>query len=337
MEKHPSSLSRIAAIVLMSCVTTICFGQSDASQHVPGATTVKFDVTTLDMPDFPFDNPCVVQVINVSKLKDKNGATIGGSVAYATVMIAEGTQLTLADSTLITSKYTSSIVKWNVFQGDFIYVIVDYSQVPKKNRTDGFYSNSQFFKPNRTYVMRVVFFDKQGKYLTHLSRSNHIRTKFGDYMKSDFGFGYVNMFNPGVIGFASAHVYLYPINYDADLGKIKSLYKQASMRLSGFFGISPITIYSNTQQPIVPLTKTGNFVYGLGIRSPLYGYYGQHRVLRAILQPMRLTIGNVVFTQNNASPLISTPEYKQALYFGISYDLTLSTLFSPITKLTTPP
>lgn len=326
----------------MSCVTTICFGQSDASQHVPGATTVKFDVTTLDMPDFPFDNPCVVQIINVSKLKDRKGTVVGGSVAYATLMIAEGTHLNLADSSCISEMVTvirkaKKLQEWAVFQGDMIYSIIDYSEVLKKDRKSGFYESTQFFKPNRTYVMRVVFFDKQGKYLTHLSRSNHIRTKFGDYMKSDFGFGYVNMFNPGVIGFASAHVHLYPINYDADLGKIKSLYKQASMRLSGFFGISPLTIYSNTQQPIVPLTKTGNFVYGLGIRSPLYGYYGQHRVLRAILQPMRLTIGNVVFTQNNASPLISTPEYKQALYFGISYDLTLSTLFSPITKLTTPP
>lgn len=122
---------------------------------------------------------------------------------------------------------------------------------------------------NTTYVLRIVFFrtiktkdgskDSTQQYVTAIQRSNHVRTKFADYMKADFGFARVPHIN-GTIGFTSVHVHFAPINYDADLGKISSFTKEMPLRLSAFFGISPLTIYSDTKIPITKLSAAGNFI-----------------------------------------------------------------------------
>jgi hypothetical protein len=339
-------------ILLISCfLSTHSKSQSNAADFVPGASTVKLDASTLDMGDLPFDNPGVIQIINIPKIKDLVADPTGKTdiaINQAQVMIVEGNSITHdganSDSAKIynSGASVSRPVFWKRF-GDAFYIVIVYDQVWNKEKRC-FYKKNQFFKPNTTYVLRIVFYktikSKDGKsdsakYITAIERSNHIRTKFGDYLKADFGFAHVPNIN-GTIGFTSVHVHFAPVNYDADLGKIASFSKELPMRLSAFFGISPLTIYSDTKVPITKLSAAGNFIYGIGLRSPFYGWYGEHRIPRTILQPMRLDFGNMVFTQSNASPLITTPVYLQSWYIGMSYDFTLLGLFGPISKLVSP-
>jgi hypothetical protein len=319
------------------------YAQPNATDFASGATNVNLDASTLAMSDFPFDNPAIITINNLPKLKDKNGKDV--VIKYARMMVVEGLSLSfdrnnaMSDSAIIWNNSKGKPVRWER-QGDAFYMIVLYNQVlykpkdEKKSKT--FYKNSQYFRSNTTYVIRVSFYDEKDVFVAGILRSNYTRTKIGDYLKTDFGFARVPNIN-GLVGFTSVHFHFAAINYDADLGKIKSFTKEVPMRLSLFFGISPLTIYSDTKVPVTKLSGAGNFIYGIGIRSPFYGWYGEHRIPRMLLQPMRLNIGNMVFTQANASPLILTPVYAQAWYFGLSYDFTLLGLFGPISKLVTPP
>ena len=315
------------------------YAQPNATDFASGATNVNLDASTLAMSDFPFDNPAIITINNLPKLKDKNGKDV--VIKYARMMVVEGLSLSFdrnnakSDSAIIVSNPDGTKpVRW-ARQGDAFYMIVLYNQV-YNNKIETFYKKSQYFKSNTTYVIRVSFYDENDVFVTGILRSNYTRTKIGDYLKTDFGFARVPNIN-GTVGFTSVHFHFAAINYDADLGKIKSFTKEVPMRLSVFFGISPLTIYSDTKVPVTKLSAAGNFIYGIGIRSPFYGWYGEHRIPRMLLQPMRLNIGNMVFTQANASPLISTPVYVQAWYIGLSYDFTLLGLFGPISKLVSPP
>jgi len=165
-----------------------------------------------------------------------------------------------------------------------------------------------------------------------------VRSNFGNYVKTDFGFGYVPKVR-GIMGFTSAHFYLLPINDDADLARIGNGYRRALLKTSFFIGISPLMLQSDTQQPIIQTFGVGNFIYGLGFRSPLYGPHGLLHgqwLGRVFLQPMRITLGQMLFRQADENSMITKVHNKHALYVGLSLDLNISSAFGAISKLTTP-
>lgn len=213
-----------------------------------------------------------------------------------------------------------------------------YLAFPKSREFFG--KDGRYLEPNTVYYLKIDFgmedpLTKKPVLVSSLPRSVFTRTRMGDYFKADFGFGYAPN-TQAVTGNTSVHLYLKPINRDADLGKLNGFGKHVLLRSSFFFGLSPLTIASSTEMPIVKLTPVGNFIYGFGWRSPFYGYGGGGGKARTFLQPMRLTFGEVVFKQNNANPLVESVSVKQAFYIGLTYDLSLAGLFGHISKLTEP-
>jgi hypothetical protein len=302
MKKH--------ATVLIVVLCLIHQGFSQPPDYVSGATNVTFSCKTLALSsDLPFDNPFVL-IVNDVPTKSMT----------AKLFFTEGANLNSA----------KFIKDYNRF-GDSFYMIFDFSEFYESN------VKGKFLSPGKTYSFRLIFCDSTGREMkgSQIDRSTMTRTKLSDYVKLDFGFAY-SPHIVGVFGFTSAHFYLTAINQDADLGKIKGFKRQVALRTSFFIGISPFTIYSDTKQPIDKPSGAGNFIYGIGFRSPLYGYSYGNWVARTFFQPMRVVAGNMVFMQKDANPLITQNHIKQSFYIGISFDINIATLLTPISKLYIP-
>ena len=295
-------------LVLLYCNPS--FAQPD---FVPGATTVRLSAKTLDLSsDFPYDNPFVLLVYDIPPKTEK-----------AILYFVEGFNI---------PAHMDSLNTFNRF-GDAFYMIIEFSKLFRDEH--GHPVRGKYLSPNTAYTFKIVFLDSNNSTISSIQRSNYTRTKLGDYIKPDFGFGYSPHIN-GTFGFTDAHIYLAAINNDADLGKLKGIGKQILLRTSFYFGISPLTIYYVTKQPINKLTGAGNFVYGVGVRSPFYGWCGENRVSRTILQPMRIVVGEMVFSQNKPDPLVTQSRVKQTFYLGISWDFIIKSLVDPVTKLYLP-
>jgi len=285
---------------------------TQAQDYVPGATNVTFSWKTYALSsDLPFDNPFVLIV------KDAPAKSM-----KARLFFTEG-------SNLDSQKYFKDYYRSRDSSYHMVIFGFDECFSPKMK--------GKFLSPNKTYSFRLIFYDSEGIEIpgSQTDRSTITRIKLSDYIKLDFGFAY----SPHIcalFGFTSAHIYFTAINQDADLGKIRDFRRQVALRTSFFFGISPLTIYSDTKQPIDKFTSAGNFIYGIGFRSPLYGYSSGSWVARSFLQPMRLVAGNMVFRQNDANPLVVQNHIKQSFFMGISFDINIGSLFNVISKLYTP-
>ena len=192
--------------------------------------------------------------------------------------------------------------------------------------------------PNHTYTLKLEAKDSKGNLLPDYSfiYGFYTQTQAGEFAQVDFGLGYAPHLK-SLIGFSTVNFYFTAINSDADLQEIHGFERNFFLRFSVFMGIAPLTLSQATAEPIVNRFSLGNFVFGAAIRSPFYGYYTtESRVGEELLQPMRLTIGEMLFKQNSANPLITTPQNKGAVYIGLSYDLSLSSILGPIGKLLSP-
>ncbi len=158
------------------------------------------------------------------------------------------------------------------------------------------------------------------------------RSSLADHIKSDFGIGYVPKIK-GLVGVINVHFYFVAINNDADLGYGElSRARQVFSRLSLFVGLAPLTFSSESEQEIKNITKLGNLVYGVGIRSLPY-WPKRKSFMRLVFQPMRINVGFMRFIQDDANPLVTDNRYKNAPFVSITYDLNISTLLGPIGKL----
>lgn len=189
------------------------------------------------------------------------------------------------------------------------------------------------FKPNRDYIIEVSEYDNKSRKIKGYRIYFRTETGLSDHIKLDFGIGHA--FKPvATIGVVTAHFYLVAINNDTDLIDDRiSIGRHILLRSSVFGGISPLTFNSDTRQELKKLTGIGNVVYGIGIRSPFYGpWLDTGNFGRIAFQPMRLNLGVLRFSQEDANPLIATNRSKSALYASITYDFNLATLFGPIFK-----
>lgn len=297
---------------LLFYLLLLCAGPKVLSQgpdFLAGQRTVTLSAKTLQQSeDLPFDNPFSILVNDLEEYTD---------VVKAKLSFGEGPEENdLQAFNQIFNKYGKAIRI--VFPAETF-----------------FGRKGKFLLPNTVYTYKIDFYDKNDVLKLTILRSSYTRTKFADYVKLDFGFGYAPNIE-GVFGFTTAHIYLVPINNDADLGKVSG-FRKFWQRSSFYFGFSPLTIYTDTKQPVNKLSGTGNFIYGYGLRSPFYGWKrSEGSRARTFLQPMRLVVGSMVFKQASENPLIITEQIKQSLYIGISYDLNIASLFSPIAKLYTP-
>jgi hypothetical protein len=162
-------------------------------------------------------------------------------------------------------------------------------------------------------------------------------SKFGDHVKTDFGIGYAPV-PKALFGFTTVNLYLTPINDETDLQLITNVRRNVFLRTSFFFGIAPLTLSSDTKQPIKNRYSLGNFMFGVAIRSPFYGCYTpfNNKVGQKLLQPMRLKFGYLLFKQANANPLIVKDEDKKAFFLGLSYDFNIAALLGPVAKIIQP-
>jgi hypothetical protein len=300
-------MKRLLLYCIFHCGASTVIAQGP--DFLPGQRTITLSAKTLQQSeDLPFDNPFSILVNDLEDQPD---------VVKAKLSFGEGPEENdLTDLSQVFNKYGKAIRI--VFPAETF-----------------FGEKGKFLKPNTTYTYKIVLYDNDDNEKLTILRSSYTRTKFGDYVKLDFGFGYAPNIE-GVFGFSTAHIYFVPINNDADLGKLKG-FRKFWQRSSFYFGLSPLTIYTDTKQPVNNLSGAGNFVYGYGLRSPFYGWKrnGGSRA-RTFLQPMRLVIGSMVFKQTSENPLITTQQVKQSFYVGISYDLNIAGLFTPIAKFYTP-
>ncbi|GHN00437.1 hypothetical protein WSM22_19260 [Cytophagales bacterium WSM2-2] len=292
-------------------VTTLSAQGPDAP---PGAAVVVYSWKDNALKsDLPFDKPIYLSIVTEG---------MAPKPAKVDVSFCKG----LDASKLVRIK------TYNVYRDGNFYVILDNYTLDV-----AFDGKKRFLEPANNYTYQFIFYDTNNNEIpnTRVSNGTTTKTKFGNYIKPDFGFAY----SPAIkatIGFTSAHLYLTAINDDSDLGEINSFKRNILLRTSFFFGISPLTINSDTKQPITKLGSAGNFVYGIGIRAPFYGYALKSRTARALLQPMRLTFGEIVFKQTDANSLIVHDNLKQTFYVGLSFDFNIGALFAPIAKLYTP-
>jgi hypothetical protein len=86
----------------------------------------------------------------------------------------------------------------------------------------------------------------------------------------------------------------------------------------------------------------GNPIFGIGYRSPFYGYwrktpkYHRKSIGLALFQPIRLTFGEMLFKQADKNPLIPKDRYKLTPYIGISLNASIASILGPIGKLLAP-
>lgn len=193
-----------------------------------------------------------------------------------------------------------------------------------------------FLLPDRTYTLKITALDKDGRAIPEYSFTYGIVTssKFGDHAKLDFGVGYAPK-PQASFGATTVNLYLTPINEETDLRDISDWKRNLLLRVGFYAGIAPILFSSDTEQPLKNRFAVGNFVYGIGIRSPFYGWHNvfKNRVGQKLLQPMRLKAGWFLFKQSDANPLITAERSKRAPYVGISYDINIASLLGPIGKI----
>jgi hypothetical protein len=197
-----------------------------------------------------------------------------------------------------------------------------------------------FLLPDREYTLRIISMNENEQELKEYSFTYGFLTssKFGDHTKLDFGVGYAPI-PKAFFGYTSVNIYLTPINDETNLQRITSFKRNVFLRMSFFMGISIINFSSDTKQPIKNKYGAGNFVFGIGIRSPFYGCYTKffhNKVGQKLLQPMRLTVGKFLFKQANANPLIPDDVNKNAVYIGLTYDINIASILGPIGKIIAP-
>jgi hypothetical protein len=162
-------------------------------------------------------------------------------------------------------------------------------------------------------------------------------TAIGDQVKWDIGL----LYSPSpqaISGQVAAHLFLVPVNDDADIAALKGFKDNFLHRFSPYFGLSVLNFYSDTKQPMKNFVGIGNFVYGVSVHSPFYGCYlfSNNQIARKVLQPMYINFGELMFKQADANPLIVKDRNKSSFYVGLSYDFNFSSLFGPLTKLFVP-
>lgn len=203
-----------------------------------------------------------------------------------------------------------------------------------------------FFLANRNYCL-VIRRDEDKTHADTYQQQVSFRTasKFGDFIKLDFGVGYSSPIK-AVIGTASIHIYAKPTNEFVNLAERFPFTQQLLMRTSLFIGIAPITLTSSTKQAITPFSAVGNLVFGLGYRAPTF--YPKHKYKtdknssalspqgvyrKDFNQALRINLGFVVFKQANPSPLIDNPLTLIEPYVSITYDTSLKGVLAPIALL----
>lgn len=196
-----------------------------------------------------------------------------------------------------------------------------------------------FLLPDREYTITVTCKASDETIIDMYSFSWGLlaQSSIGDHTKLDFGISYSST-PKAFIGYTSVNIYFTPINDETNLSMIKNVSRNIFLRTSIFIGISPITFSSDTKQDLKNKYGVGNLVCGIAIRSPFYGCYtkGIGKVGQKLLQPMRLSFGEMLYAQVNANPLITKKANKAAFFMGLSYDLNIAKLLGPISKIIAP-
>lgn len=302
-------------LFLVAACLSPCALLAQGPDAPPGATAVVYNWQENSLINsFPFDKPIYLIIQTGDKFPPE----------AVRVRVSFGKGLSGADLKLLG--------EFREFRNGNFYIPLDVTKVFTDDA-----GKQRFLEPARNYTYEFVFLKENGDVISSAGVKNgaSTKTKFGHYLKPDFGFGYAPHVN-AMIGFTSAHLYLTAVNDDTDLADIASLKRNILLRTGFFFGLSPVTIHSDTRQPISKLGGAGNFIYGVSIRSPFYGYALKSSTARTLLQPMRLHLGQVVFKQANENSLIAAEQTKQAFYIGLSYDLNIGGLFGEISNLYAP-
>ncbi len=202
-----------------------------------------------------------------------------------------------------------------------------------------FIKPGQYLQSNKLYCLLVRrFSDPKKEDMYQQTVALRTASKFGDYVKLDFGLGYAYRPNVSTL-FASIaiHGYTIAINDDTDLAETFGFWRQIRFRTSLYVGIAPVTLSAGTEQDIRPLTSVGNLVAGIGFRGPFYWPNGKPASTRIrgkfVLQAMRLNAGLFFFSQASANQAIVGNRTKITPYVGLTYDLSLTSLLGPIAKL----
>lgn len=193
-----------------------------------------------------------------------------------------------------------------------------------------------FLLPNHGYAIRITAYDAAGNPIPRYSFTHGFltKTKIGDHTKLDFGLLYSP--KPKIVaGYTSLNIYFTAINDETNLIDIHSVGRNILLRTSIFLGISPLQLHSDPAIQIKNKYGIGNFVYGIAFRAPFYwsGMGTTNRVAQELLQPMRLSFGQILFKQANENLLITKDKDKSTFFVGLSYDFNIASLIGPLSKL----
>ncbi|WP_375437296.1 hypothetical protein [uncultured Hymenobacter sp.] len=323
----PTVWSGKQAIKLISCqfILILLFLRTACCQSIPPpvvARPVEVDLSNLEVKNkLPFDAPFVVITTPTDKLDELKISNIQEGAGSSV-----GSNLMVPGMTIKWSRKTSEPLngKYDTERASLYYTTI----------------NGEYARPNRLYIITIEGY-KDGKLVRSFELEAYTETTLEDNVKLDFGVGYAPK-PRAIFGLSSVHLHATAINEDTDLVVDKlSVVRQFLVRTSFFIGLSPITFSERTEQPIKERYALGNFVYGVGFRSPFYGKWMKwSRVAkknpdfgRMFLQPMRLNIGVLNFSQANQNPAITKDVNKRAMFVSLTYDLHIAAILGPIGKI----
>lgn len=129
------------------------------------------------------------------------------------------------------------------------------------------------------------------------------------------------------------NVHLGAINKNTDLGGRLTPRQHVAQRVSFFLGLSPVTIYSYADGGVRDLTPVGNITVGASVRSLLYPSVFRGRLARAVLEPLVIDVGFFRYAQRHANPLVNDEITKDSFLIGLSYDIGITKILTPIAGL----
>lgn len=294
-------------ITTLLILTIPCVSPAQGPDTPPGATGINFNYDKYEFKgDFPFDRPFYIRIDKPPKGAD--------SVAF------------FLSSTRNHAATFSFISGSKLFHDSFF--------LPFNAPLFG----NRLLLPDHDYTARLVFYDASGQMLPGIEPIEFgftTATKFANYTAADFGFSYVSDLKAAV-GFATVHVYLTALNPETDLMEIRGFSRNFFLRTSFFAGAATLPLNPGADANVKELLGIGNFVYGIGFRSPFYGPWLpwlRNKAGRIFLQPMRLNAGEILYQQLDENNILNR---EHSFYVGVSYDLNISKLFGSISKLTSP-
>jgi hypothetical protein len=152
-------------------------------------------------------------------------------------------------------------------------------------------------------------------------------TTYRDHFDTDLGAVYSA--RTGYVGLAALlHWYPFqPIRQDEDLRIVANPWRRWAKRINLTTGLSLVKLEDRI--PVDHKLTLGSPVFGIGVRKLTPPQAWPHW-LRSVVEVPRLNAGVILFSQDDANPLVAKARTKAAGFASVTYDANLTSLLGPL-------